>query len=56
MTKKKSKTKTETTSIRINPEIWKQARIKAIELDMPVSKFLEEAIKHYVETLSTKTQ
>jgi len=56
MPKEKSKTKTEVTSIRINPEIWKQARIKAIELDMPVSQFLEEAIQNYLKTLSTKTE
>jgi len=35
----------ETTSIRISPELWKKAKMKALEKDMSIGQFIEELIK-----------
>lgn len=37
------------TSIKIDPEVWKQARIEAIKYDMTASELLEVAIKEWIE-------
>ena len=37
------------TSIKIDPETWKKAKIEAIEEDLTVSELLEEAIREYIE-------
>jgi hypothetical protein len=36
------------TSIRINKEVWKEAKKKAINLDLTVAKFIESAIIHEI--------
>lgn len=36
------------TSIRINPDVWKDAKIQAIKDDFTVSEMLEEAIREYI--------
>lgn len=33
------------TSIKIDPEIWKEAKIEAIERDMDLSELVESALK-----------
>ena len=35
----------ETTSIRINPDLWKKAKMKALENDMSIGQYIEEIIK-----------
>ncbi len=35
----------ETTSIRIDPKVWKEAKMKAVQKDMSIGEFIEELIK-----------
>ncbi len=35
----------ETTSIRIDQKLWKEAKMKALEKDMSIGQFVEELIK-----------
>lgn len=35
----------ETTSIRIDPSLWKEAKMKALEKDMSIGQYIEELIK-----------
>lgn len=37
-----------TTSIKIKPDIWKNAKIEAIKNDMEVSKLVEEALEDWI--------
>jgi hypothetical protein len=37
------------TSIKINPEIWKEAKIAAINFNTTVSNLVETAIKEYIK-------
>lgn len=39
----------ETTSIRIDPKLWKEAKIKALQNDMNVGQYIEELIKKDVK-------
>jgi post-segregation antitoxin (ccd killing protein) len=39
------KVKRVTTSIKIDPELWKDAKIEAIKHDMDLSDFVESALK-----------
>ena len=36
------------TSIKINPEVWKKAKIEAIKESKTVSRLVEDAIEKYV--------
>jgi hypothetical protein len=38
-----------TTSIKINPDLWKQTKIQAIQDEITVSELLEESIREYVK-------
>jgi len=38
--------KRETTSIKIDPELWKKVKIEAIKRDMKVYELVELALKH----------
>ena len=49
MAKKKSQPKRIKATIVINPEIWKQTKIRAIELNMEASQFIERALKQALE-------
>ena len=40
----------EATSIKINPELWKEAKIEAIRHGKTVSQLLEEAIEEWLRT------
>ena len=42
--------KKEATSIKINPELWKEAKIEAIRHGKTVSQLLEEAIEEWLRT------
>ena len=39
----------ETTSIKIDPELWKKARIQAIQHDLTMSRLIEEAVEKWIE-------
>jgi post-segregation antitoxin (ccd killing protein) len=51
MPEKKQK---EVTSIRVDPDLWKEVKIQAIREDIEVSELMERAIKHEFERLKTK--
>lgn len=40
----------ETTSIRIDPVLWKEAKVKAIHNDMSIGQYIEELIKKDVKS------
>jgi predicted HicB family RNase H-like nuclease len=37
------------TSLRINPELWKEAKIQAIKHDITLTELLEEAINCWIK-------
>lgn len=41
--------KREPTSIKIDPNLWKEAKIEAIRNDMELSELVEEAITEWLE-------
>jgi post-segregation antitoxin (ccd killing protein) len=45
MSPKESSKKREATSIKIDPELWKQAKIEAISRDMELSELVENALR-----------
>jgi len=47
--KTKESTTRSTTSIRINPEIWKEAKKLSIDLGSNVGEFMEDLIKKELE-------
>jgi len=44
------------TSIKIKPEIWKEAKIEAIRQGKTVSELMEEAIDAHIKKYRTKKQ
>jgi len=40
--------KREATSIKIKPDLWKEAKIEAVKQDRTVSELLEEAIEEWL--------
>jgi len=46
--------KKEATSIKINPELWKEAKIEAIRHSKTVSELVEEAITRWMKEHKTK--
>lgn len=40
--------KRETTSIKINPNLWKEAKIEAIREDIDLSVLVEKALERYM--------
>ncbi len=46
--------KREATSIKVDPELWKEAKIQAIREDIEVSEFTERAIKRELERVKGK--
>ena len=42
-------TKRITTSIKIDPKLWKETKIQAIRDERTVSELLEDAIKEYIK-------
>jgi predicted HicB family RNase H-like nuclease len=42
------------TSLRINPKIWKEAKVAAIQNDITLTQLVEEAINCWIELKSTK--
>jgi len=45
------KPRTITTCIRIDPEVFKIAKHKAVDLGIPVSTLISQAVKAYIEQL-----
>ena len=54
MTDKPTAKKKEYTSIRIDPDLWKEVKIQAIREDAEVSDFMERAIKRELERVKVK--
>jgi hypothetical protein len=46
--------KRESTSIKIRPDIWKEAKIEAIRHDMELSELVEQAIEAWIEDETKK--
>ena len=44
------------TSLRIDPEIWKEARVQAIKNDITLTQLIEEAINCWIELKTTKKE
>lgn len=41
--------KREYTSIRIDPDLWKEAKIEAIRRDIELSQLVEDAVRAWIE-------
>jgi predicted HicB family RNase H-like nuclease len=37
------------TSLKVNPELWKQAKIAALECDITLGELIDRAIREYIE-------
>ncbi len=46
--------KKEYTSIRIDPELWKEVKIQAIREDIEVSELMERAVKRELERVKAR--
>lgn len=42
------------TSIKIDEDVWKKAKISAIECDLQLSEILEKALDHWVNVEASK--
>lgn len=49
--KAKGEIKRKSTSIKVNPELWKEVKIEAIKQGMELSQFVENALKNKIEAL-----
>lgn len=49
MSPKGDSTKRESTSIKIKPDVWKNAKIEAIKQDMDLSELVERAIEAWID-------
>jgi post-segregation antitoxin (ccd killing protein) len=52
--KEKSQIKREATSIKVDPELWKQAKIEAITRDMDLSLLVENALRKELRVRAPK--
>lgn len=41
--------KKETTSIKVDPDLWKEAKIEAIKHERTVSELVEEALENWIK-------
>lgn len=48
-TRREAEEKRESTSLKIRPSVWKEAKIEAIREDIELSEIVEYALKDYVE-------
>ena len=46
--------KRESTSIKIRPDVWKNAKIEAIKQDKDLSQLVEEALEAFMNTKENK--
>jgi post-segregation antitoxin (ccd killing protein) len=49
MPQKEQTIKRETTSIKIKPDLWKEAKIQAIKDDIDLSELVEKAIERWIK-------
>ncbi len=49
MNMKEQPIRRDVTSIKINPEVWKRAKIAAIEGDIGLSELVEQAIEKWIK-------
>ena len=54
MSPKGNSTKRESTSIKIRPDVWKEAKIDAIKHDMDLSELVERAIEAWLNKKENK--
>ena len=54
MSPKGNSTKRESTSIKIRPDVWKEAKIEAIKHDMDLSELVERAIEAWLNKKENK--
>ena len=54
MNPKGDSVKRESTSIKIKPEVWKNAKIEAIKQDMDLSELVERAIEAWIDKNENK--
>lgn len=54
MSPKGDSTKRESTSIKIRPDVWKEAKIEAIKHDMDLSELVERAIEAWIDKKENK--
>ena len=54
MSPKADSTKRESTSIKIRPDVWKEAKIEAIKHDMDLSELVERAIEAWIDKKENK--
>lgn len=47
--------KRDATSIKIDPNLWKNAKMEAIKFDMTVSELVEEAIREWINKKEKQT-
>ena len=46
--------KREVTSIKVDPELWKEVKIQAIREEIEVSEFMDRAIKRELQRVTTR--
>lgn len=44
-----SKKKQLVTSLRVNPDLWKEAKVQAIMLDLSLAEVIDEALREWIE-------
>lgn len=54
MNPKGDSVKRESTSIKIKPDVWKNAKIEAIKQDMDLSELVERAIEAWIDKNENK--
>ncbi len=54
MSPKGDSIKRESTSIKIRPDVWKNAKIEAIKQDKDLSQLVEDAIQAYINNRSNR--
>lgn len=42
------------TSLRVNPDLWKQAKIVALQCDMTLQELIDKAVREWIATHSHK--
>lgn len=43
------------TSLRVDPDLWKEAKVQAIRRDMTLTKVVDEAIREWIERKQEET-
>lgn len=51
-----SEKKQTVTSLKVDPELWKEAKVQAIKHDMTLADVVDEAIREWVEKKAKETE